>query len=85
VKGLSVAIVLLQFAAREVGDDKSITNSPNNPAILADEQGDNITARAQLGEGAFEKACQEGRAMSMGQAITYALEIRLCTRLLVPV
>ena len=31
------------------------------------------SARAQLGDEAFEKAIQEGRAMSMEQAIEYAL------------
>jgi hypothetical protein len=31
--------------------------------------------RAQLGEDAFKEAWQNGRAMSMAQAIEYALEV----------
>jgi hypothetical protein len=38
-----------------------------------------LQARTQLREAAFEKAWQEGRAMSMEQAIAYALEFEEAT------
>ena len=33
------------------------------------------SVRSQLGKAEFENAWQEGRAMSMGQAIAYALNV----------
>jgi hypothetical protein len=45
-----------------------------HPVDLDDYERDVALARAQLGEAAFTAACAEGQAMSLEQAIAYALE-----------
>jgi hypothetical protein len=47
---------------------------PLTPTQLADMQPHFATARQQLGESAFEAAWQAGRALSLAQAIAFALE-----------
>jgi non-specific serine/threonine protein kinase len=54
---------------------REIASSPLPPYRRADYDRDLAAARAQLGEEAFAAAWAEGRAMTMEQAIAYALEI----------
>jgi hypothetical protein len=66
-----------QIAARLFGAAESLRESVNSPmtAIERAEYDQNISAlRAHMDESAFAMAWAEGRALTMEQAITYALE-----------
>ena len=70
MQGMAGRAVRLWAAAETL---REAISAPLAPADLADHERNLGHARAQLGEEAFEKARAEGRAMSMDEAIDYAL------------
>jgi tetratricopeptide (TPR) repeat protein len=75
--GISADLGRVETAARLMGTAEAIremTNSPLPPVDRSNYDRDFILIRSQLGEANFIKAWAEGRAMTLEQAIAYALK-----------
>jgi len=63
--------VRLYWAARSVYDSIGVRHTRDDPNL----EKQLASCRVALGESAFAEAVEQGRAMTMEQAIEYALEI----------
>jgi len=63
------------YLIRERGDKQSLAYSLNNLAMLVYSLGDLASAvRSGMGEQAWEEAWLKGRAMTLDEVVSYALE-----------
>jgi hypothetical protein len=58
-------------AAQALRETKGI---PRDPDFLAEADARNSAVRSAMGEGAWEEAWRKGRAMTLDEAVSYALE-----------